>query len=388
MRLHLGQDPVIAELNERLKSLDSKCLTHLEEGLAAIAAGDLTLVVEPSTTPITTRAKSGAVQELVDDFNSMLSRAQAALESYEVARIQLRGCLGDKSCLQALEQRLASLDDHCLANLAGGHDAMTRGDLTVVVQPVTSRLEADSGRELGTLGGIFNSMLAKAQRGLGLYNDTREHIAGMIRETSSTAGTVSTASSEVASTATETSRAIEEIARGVTKMAEGAQRQTSMVAETQSITHDAVEMGAQAREMGEQGVRLTEQIASIADQTNLLALNAAIEAARAGEQGRGFAVVAEEVRKLAESASATVGQTREAFHGLAGSVERVTEYIGRVSSAPDDVAGVAVETSEATEAISASAEQARAATQEVTASSEELAASAAQLTGLVARFTV
>jgi methyl-accepting chemotaxis protein len=85
MRLHLGQDPVIAELNERLKSLDSKCLTHLEEGLAAIAAGDLTLVVEPSTTPITTRAKSGAVQELVDDFNSMLSRAQAALESYEVA---------------------------------------------------------------------------------------------------------------------------------------------------------------------------------------------------------------------------------------------------------------------------------------------------------------
>ena len=48
-----------------------------------------------------------------------------------------------------------------------------------------------------------------------------------------------------------------------------------------------------------------------------------------GRAGRGFAVVADEVRKLAESASVTVVETREAFHGLASSVENVTGRMAR-----------------------------------------------------------
>ena len=381
-------DPAAAELKSRLRSLHDNCLTNLVSGLDAMQAGDLTVRVDPVTAPITTTAADPETAELIDLFNSMLAKAQAALEGYNAVREQLRRALGDQSTLAQLEERLTSLSDHCLVNLGGGLAAMSEGDLTVDVQPHTTPLATAPGAALGELGEVFNVMLGRAQGGLEAYNATRLGIADMIGEISNSAARVSSSTQEMSATSQQTGAAIDDIARAAGDVAQGAQRQVQMVDTAQAVTQEAVELAEQARRVAEQGVELTGRISSIAEQTNLLALNAAIEAARAGDQGRGFAVVADEVRKLAESSAETVRETRDSFHGLSASITEVSGCVDRISAATSEVATVAGEASAATEQVSASAQQSSAATTQIASATQELAGLAGDLERLVAGFTV
>ncbi|WP_053374945.1 methyl-accepting chemotaxis protein [Paenibacillus sp. FJAT-27812] len=78
-------------------------------------------------------------------------------------------------------------------------------------------------------------------------------------------------------------------------------------AATASISHVIGQLNERSSEIQE----MAGTISAIASQTNLLALNAAIEAAHAGEYGLGFSVVSNEIRKLAEQASAHAGHIAE-----------------------------------------------------------------------------
>ncbi len=216
-----------------------------------------------------------------------------------------------------------------LSEMADVADTIAAGNLDV---EVNTRSERDR------LGTAIGSM--------------RTHVEQLIRQISSTSGTVAASSQQVATTSEEAGRAVGEIARAVEGVAHGAERQVRAMEAARLLTEEMVQVAGASHETAQQTAELTEAaraaaeegvtavgrateameavklssedattairglgakseqvggiittITGIAEQTNLLALNAAIEAARAGEQGRGFAVVAEEVRKLAEDAS-------------------------------------------------------------------------------------
>src|ERR1700689_4035968 len=105
----IGADPVLAQLAERMASLDDNCLRGLEEGLNAAAGGDNTIAAVPCTTPIDAVSDDPVVQGLADVFNRMLGRAQPSVESYGTLRKNLQAALGDDSCLEELRARMISL---------------------------------------------------------------------------------------------------------------------------------------------------------------------------------------------------------------------------------------------------------------------------------------
>jgi methyl-accepting chemotaxis protein len=177
-------DPVLAQLQSRLDSLESNCLAALEQGLSDMAAGNLTTAAEAVTRPIDLHSEDAQVAQLIETFNAMLRRAQNAVSAYTAHREELRASLGDRSSLQDLRGRLASLDEHCLQELGLGLRAVAEGDLTRELLPSTLPIEVTPGAFPGALTETFNSMLGRAQSGLTQFNLMREELRAALGDRS------------------------------------------------------------------------------------------------------------------------------------------------------------------------------------------------------------
>lgn len=87
LRAKFGDQSCLADLGDRLTSLNDNCLASLGEGLGAVTQGDLTVHALPITNFL--QARNARLGELGEAFNAMLATAQGGLESYNTMRLQL-----------------------------------------------------------------------------------------------------------------------------------------------------------------------------------------------------------------------------------------------------------------------------------------------------------
>lgn len=407
----------VSLLKERMKSLDSNCLTGLGKGLTAMSVGDLSIKVEKVTKHLNLERKD-EIGELANIFDSMLTKAQSGVDAYEISRGKILQLTYELNSLieSAKEGKLDDRGDD--KKFDGTYKEIISGfnqTLDAIIQPIqdgvkaleiistgdfTIRVETDYKGQHGKIKDSINRLVNSVSQIL-------REVVDATQTTSSAASQISSSSEELASGSQELSSQVHEIATAVEQMTSTIIETTKNTSRTAENSKSAVEIAKKGgevilqtvdgiskiaevvgkaaesiQELGKNSQQIGEivqVIDEIADQTNLLALNAAIEAARAGEQGRGFAVVADEVRKLAERTTKATKEIAQMIKKIQTDTKSAVDSVAEGSVVVEEGKKLASKAGDSLKQIISSANEVVDLANQVASASEEQSSTAEQI---------
>ena len=318
----------VDEVRERAERLRAHCVTELGEAMGALASGDMTREVVPSTTPLTVRSRDelGALAETV---NGLIAATQLTITRYGEARSGMHRALSE---VQGASQQVAAAAEQ----IAGSGQTLAQG----------ATEQAAGLEEVSASVAELSSMAAQS--------------AGNAREARALATDAKASTEQGTQQMLALSAALGEIKSSADRTATVVKTIEEIAFQTNLLALNAAVEAARAGEAGRGFAVVAEEVRALAQRSSTAARETAHIIGRTVEQvGSGVAV----------------------GHQVAQGFEAVSRQVGRTTELVAEIAAAAEQQADGVRQINQALEQMNAVTQQNAASAEESASAAEELTG-------
>jgi methyl-accepting chemotaxis protein len=235
--------------------------------------------------------------------------------------------------LAEVEKRLDSLNDHCAADLAAALHAMSQGDVTKVVVPVTTLIEERSGDPVvDALAEKMNALATKIQGCVAAYNAFRSEFAEVVGDHSSLAAVQQRLDSL-------TDNCLTGLTIGLGKLAEGDLTHDVVPVTTPVTTDPGFELGSLATTFN---TTLDKMQSSIVDYNRMRGELGGVMDEIRGMAGS-LAAASQEMSATAQETGSSVDGIAQLMVGVAEGAGRQDEMIDNASKVGDEAVNLATE---------------------------------------------